>query len=186
MKILAVADRPPKMPFRKTIEREHPDLIATLGDLDMYDLRGLDAITDIPKIGVYGNHCSGNYFGDYGIENMHLKTKEINGVLFGGFQGSIRYKKGDAPMFTEEEATELLKDFPYVDVMLAHSPPKGIHDEDDPAHQGLQALREYVERVHPKYFLHGHTYVSTATQEDMLGTTKVVHVYADQILNLDL
>jgi hypothetical protein len=186
MKILAIADRPPKTPLRETMDVEQPALIVTLGDLDMYDLRGLDAITSIPKIGVYGNHCSGNYFGDYGIENMHLHTIEIGGVLFGGFEGSIRYKKGDAPMFTEEEATELLKDFPYVDVMLAHSPPKGIHDEDDPAHQGLQALRDYVERVQPKYFLHGHTYVSTGTQEDMLGTTKVVHVYADQILNLDL
>ncbi|MDB4992112.1 MAG: metallophosphoesterase [Parcubacteria group bacterium] len=184
MKILAIADRPPRTPIRETINEQHPQIIITLGDLDMYDLRGLDDIRDIPKIGVYGNHCSGTYFPDYGIENMHLKTKEIDGVLFGGFEGSIRYKKGDAPMYTEEEASELLKDFPYVDVMLAHSPPKGIHDEDDPAHQGLQALRDYVERMQPKYFLHGHTYVSEGTQEDLLGNTKVVHVYADQILDL--
>ncbi len=186
MKILAIADRPPTTPVRDTVDREQPHLIITLGDLDGYDLRGLDAITTIPKIGVYGNHCSGNYFDDFGIENMHLATKEIDGILFGGFEGSIRYKKGDAPMYTEEEAGNLLTGFPYVDIMIAHSPPKGIHDEDDPAHQGLQALREYVERVQPKYFLHGHTYVSTGLKEDMLGATKVVHVYADQILNLDV
>ncbi len=184
MKILAIADRPPKTPILETVERERPELIVTLGDLSMYDLRGLDAITDIPKIGVYGNHCSGTYFSDFGIENMHLKTMEINGVLFGGFEGSIRYKQGDAPMYTEEEAAELLAGFPYVDVMLAHSPPKGIHDEDDPAHQGLAALREYVMRVQPKYFLHGHTYVSTGIQEDLLNTTNVVHVYGDQIVTI--
>lgn len=186
MKILAIADRPPRASIKETVEREHPDLIATLGDLDLFSLPGLDGVTNIPKIGVYGNHCSGNYFGDLGIEDMHLKTKEVAGVLFGGFQGSIRYKAGDAPMYTEEEAAALLKDFPYVDVMLAHSPPRGVHDEDDPAHRGLEALREYVLRAQPRYFIHGHTYASTATRESTLGATRVIHVYADQVLALDL
>jgi Icc-related predicted phosphoesterase len=71
-------------------------------------------------------------------------------------------------------------------VMLAHSPPRGMHDEDDPAHKGFEALREYIFRKKPKYLLHGHTYVSTGIREDMLDATKVIHVYADQILNLDL
>jgi uncharacterized protein len=186
MKIIAIADRPPRTPIRETVERERPDLIVTLGDLDMYALRGLDMITTVPKIGVYGNHCSGNYFEDLGIENMHLKTKEIGGVLFGGFEGSVRYKPGDAPLYTEEEAAALLRDFPYVDVMIAHSPPRGMHDEDDPAHQGLAALRAYVLEKRPRYFLHGHTYVSTGLREDALGDTKVVHIYADQVLRLDV
>lgn len=186
MKVFAIADRPPKTPISDTVEREHPELIVTLGDLDIFDLHGLDSITEIPKIGVYGNHCSGNYFSSFDIENMHLKTKNINGIVFGGFEGSIRYKKGNAPMYTDEEATLLLKNFPYVDVMIAHSPPKGLHDQDDVAHQGLQALRDYIDEKQPKYFLHGHTYVSSSIKEDLLGTTKVVHVYADQIVNLSL
>lgn len=186
MKIIAISDRPPRTPIVETVERERPDLIVTLGDFDMYDLRGLERITAIPKIGVYGNHCSGNYFGDFGIENMHLQTKEINGILFGAFEGSIRYKQGNAPMYTEEEAAELLKNFPYVDVVLAHSPPRGLHDEDDPAHKGLEALRDYVIRQKPKYYLHGHTYVSTGTQADILNDTTVIHVYADQVLDLPL
>ncbi len=186
MKILAIADRPPRSPLGETVSRELPEIIITLGDLSMHDLRGLGAISNIPKIGVYGNHCSGNYFGDLGVENMHLKTKEINGVTFGGFEGSIRYKSGGAPMYTEEEASELLKNFPYVDVMIAHSPPRGTHDEPDPAHQGLSALRDYILREKPKYFLHGHTYVSQGTQETVLGETTVIHVYADQVLTLQV
>jgi hypothetical protein len=186
MKILAIADRPPRSLLGETVERESPEVIVTLGDFSMHDLRGIEAISDIPKIGVYGNHCSGNYFDDLGIENMHLKTKKIGGLIFGGFEGSIRYKSGDAPMYTEVEASELLKDFPYVDVMIAHSPPRGTHDEPDPAHQGLSALRDYILRQKPKYFLHGHTYVSQGTQETILGSTKVIHVYADQILALEV
>ena len=186
MKVLAIADRPPRTPLPETIERERPDLIVTLGDLDMYALRGLDTVTDVPKLGVYGNHCSGNYFPEFGIGNMHHATKEVQGVVFGGFEGSIRYKAGDSPMYTEEEATALLADFPYVDVLLTHSPPRGVHDESDPAHQGFEALRDYVLRVQPTYLLHGHTYTSLGTQESLLGRTKIVHVYADQILELDV
>jgi Icc-related predicted phosphoesterase len=186
MKILAIADRPPKKPIAELVALGHPDLIVTLGDLDLFSLRGLGTITDIPKIGVYGNHCSGNYFDELGIENMHLHTKEIAGILFGGFEGSIRYKAGDAPMYTEEEATIMLKDFPYVDVLLCHSPPRGIHDEDDPAHRGFEALRTYVETKRPKYLLHGHTYVSTGIKETVFEGTRIVHVYADQFLKLAL
>jgi hypothetical protein len=186
MKILVIADRPPTKPIGETVRDEQPDLIITLGDLELSDLQGLDLITNIPKIGVYGNHCSGNYFNDFGIEDMHLKIKEIGGVVFGGFEGSVRYKNGDAPMYTQQEAAELLKDFPHVDVMLAHSPVRGLHDENDPAHQGFDALRTYVTEKKPKYYLHGHTYVSSSTKVDVLESTQVVHVYADQVMVLDV
>jgi len=185
MKILAIADRPPQRSILETVAEERPEIIITLGDLDFFSLRDLEQIHDIPKIGVYGNHCSGKYMGPLGIENMHLETKEVGGILFGGFEGSIRYKTTpEALMYTDEEATRLLKNFPRVDVMIAHSPPKGLHDEDDPAHFGIEALRTYIEEHHPKYFLHGHTYVSASTLESMLGETKVVHVFADQVLDL--
>lgn len=185
MKILAIADRPPRTSLKEKVMKERPDLIVTLGGLDYFSLRDLQDISDIPKIGVYGNHCSGNYFEPLGIENMHLRPKEVGGKLFGGFQGSIRYKQDpSAIMYTDEEAADLLEDFPPVDIFLAHSPPRGIHDEDDPAHKGLEALREYVIRQSPTYFLHGHTYVSSSTRETPFGGSTVIHVYEDQILNL--
>jgi Icc-related predicted phosphoesterase len=187
MKILAIADRPPQHSVKERVERERPDVICTLGDLNGIDLHELANISNIPKIGVYGNHCSGAYFDELGIENLHLKTKEIGGVLFGGFQGSVRYKQDpSAVMYTDEEAQELLKDFPYADILITHSPPRGVHDEDDPAHRGLKALRDYVLAKQPKYLIHGHTYVSDSTKETLLDSTKIVHVYADQILELNL
>lgn len=58
MKILFFADRAPDKPIRQILE-ENPgiDLIVTLGDLYYFDISGLAEIKDIPKIGVYGNHC---------------------------------------------------------------------------------------------------------------------------------
>lgn len=87
MKILFFADRPPDKPIKKILE-ENPgvELIVTLGDLYSFDISELAEITDIPKIGVYGNHCDGRYMETLGIENMHLKFRDFGGVRFFGYQ----------------------------------------------------------------------------------------------------
>jgi len=119
MKILAIADRPPRKGLKELVEKEEIDIICTLGDLGYFELVELNSIPNIPKIGVYGNHCSGNYFNDFGIHDMHLKTFEFKGLTFGGFEGSHKYKEDPyAKMYTQEEADLLLLDFPHVDVML--------------------------------------------------------------------
>ena len=186
MKILAIADRPPKESIFKLVERYSIDLICTLGDLDNSDIWELEKIKDIPKIGVYGNHCSGNYFDSLGIKNLHLDTFAYKGLTFGGFEGSIRYKESPyAKMYSQEEAEKLLKDFPFVDVILAHSPPFGINDEpDSSSHQGLKALREYIENKKPRYFLHGHTYPTTEDLVTKYKDTNIIYIYEDKIFEV--
>lgn len=187
MKILAIADRPPRESIRSILDKDHIDLICILGDLDLFSLSELKEITHIPKLGIYGNHDSGTYFEPLGIVNMHLKTYEYNGLVFGGFEGCVRYKNDPhAKMYTQEEASKLLKDFPRVDVMLVHCPPYGVNDEpDELAHQGFIALREYVEQKKPKYLLHGHTYPTAETLVTKLGDTEVIYVYEDKIIELN-
>lgn len=181
--LLAIADRPPRRSVHEVLAEHSVDLIVTLGDLSLFDIQELQTITDIPKLGVYGNHDSGNYMSTLGITNLHLQTAELRGIRFGGFEGSVRYKQDPtAPMMTQEEALIALSDFPPVDVMLAHAPPRGIHDEDEPAHQGFDALREYVLRCAPRYLLHGHTY--PATNETELGRTTVRYIHEDEVLTL--
>ena len=186
MKILAVADRPPRKPFREILAENPVDLIITLGDLNMFDIQELETITEVPKIGVYGNHCSGNYFKKLGIRNMHLTTWEHQGILFGGFEGSVRYKPGDAPMYTQEQAQKLLKDFSRVDVMLTHCPPHGINDEpNDITHQGFRALNTYLDEKKPKCLLHGHTYPKAKKYVDQYKETKIVYVYEDVLIDIN-
>lgn len=188
MRILAISDRPPKRKIKEIISEQTIDLIVTLGDLDQSQIRELEDVTHIPKIGVYGNHDSGMYFEPLGIQNMHLTTFELNGVVFGGFQGCVRYKENpDAIMCTQEEASELLKDFPRVDVFLAHCPPYGINDEpEELSHQGFRALREYIETKKPAYLLHGHTYPTEEERVREFAGTKIEYVYGEMILELDL
>ena len=95
MKILAIADRPPKKSICETVLEEKIDLIITLGDLEYTQIAELKYIKDIPKIGVYGNHCTPGYMELLDITDLHLKTTTINGLTFGGFDGSHRYKKDE-------------------------------------------------------------------------------------------
>jgi hypothetical protein len=186
MMILAIADRPPEHDVLELIDKSQVELVCLLGDLEYSDLRWLESIKDIPKIGVYGNHCSGNYFDSLGIKNLHLKTFEFKGIVFGGFEGSIRYKdSSDAKMHTQEEAKALLKNFQKVDVMIAHSPPFGINDEpDSQSHQGLMALREYIKTRKPRYFLHGHTYPVSKNLVTKYAGTDIIYVFGDKIIKI--
>lgn len=186
MKILAIADRAPKENIKTILKKNPIELICILGDLNQFILRELEDITNIPKIGVYGNHDSGMYFEPLGIINLHLKTFEFGSLVFGGFEGCVRYKDSPyAKMYTQEEATELLKDFPRVDVMISHAPPYGINDEPETlSHQGFKALREYIEQKKPKYFLHGHTYPGMKDIVRKFGETEIIYVYGDKIVDL--
>ncbi len=186
MKILAIADRPPREKLSKLIQENSIELFCSLGDLNYFYLQDLEEIIDIPKVGVYGNHCSGTYFDSLGIMDLHLKTFEHKGLTFGGFEGSIKYKESDyAKMYTQQEASEKLKGFPYVDVMIAHSPPFGINDESDTnAHQGFVGLKEYIEEKKPKYFLHGHTYPTEANIVKKYLETKIIYVHEDVVIEL--
>jgi uncharacterized protein len=186
MKILAISDRAPREKIKAILDKNPVELICTLGDLDQFSLQELQNIINVPKLGVYGNHDSGMYFEPLGIKNMHLKIFEFGGLVFGGFEGCVRYKNDSyAKMYTQEEAAELLKDFPYVDIMLVHCPPYGINDEpEELAHQGYKALREYVEQKKPRYLLHGHTYPTAENMITKFGDTEIIYVYEDKILDL--
>ncbi len=187
MKILAIADAAPSQSLKSLVKENKIELICTLGDLNFFDLRELLEIPEIPKIGVYGNHDSGKYFESLGIFNLHLKTFESKGFVFGGFEGCVRYKSTPgAIMYTQEEAKELLKDFPRVDVMITHCPPYGINDEpEDLAHQGFIALREYLQTKRPKYLLHGHTFPKPEKMVEQFEDTKIIFVWRERIVEIE-
>jgi len=185
MNVLAIADRTPKIDILDTVNNNNIELIITLGDLVREDLLQLEQITTIPKIGVYGNHDSGNYMSELGIWDMHLKVWDYRGLRFGGFQGCVRYKENpDAIMYTQEEASQMMSNFPKVDIFLCHCPPRGINDEEEIAHQGFDALRDYIDRQKIKVLLHGHTYPTEESIVKQHGPTRIEYVYEYKLLNL--
>ena len=183
LRALALADEAPYVPIERLLARG-VDLVLCLGDLTRQDLEPL-ADVQLPKLGVFGNHDDGGEFEGLGIESVHLRRVEVCGLSFGGFSGSHEYRpaKGQRLMWSQKQASKLLRRFEHVDVMLAHSPPLGINDDaDDPAHVGLEGLRDYVEREHPAMLLHGHTYPPLPAER--LGQTQVRHVRGHRFVTL--
>ncbi len=186
--ILAIADRKPEVSPLLILKKYPIDIIVTLGDLEHSDIRELEQVVDIPKIGVYGNHCSGMYFEPLGIQNMHLNTWEYKGVRFGGFEGCVRYKDSTyAKMYTQEEAASMLQNFPGVDIMLTHCPPYGIHDDQSEiAHTGYIGLRTYVLEKKPHHLFHGHTYPREKDMVQAFETTFIHYVFGHAVVTVEV
>lgn len=186
MRILAISDKRPAIDIMTFVNEQRPDIIVTLGDLTLEDIYQLKGVTSIPKVGVYGNHCSGTYMEALGITNVHCRLWNFNGVTFGGFQGCVRYKDNpQAIMYTQAEANILMRSFPQVDIFLSHCPPYGINDDpNELAHEGFKALRTYLDTQPPKAWLHGHTYPDPAHEMHQYHQTRIEYVSGYKLITL--
>jgi len=164
------------------LEIEDCDLLICLGDLwDQTLARAATLYKPKHALGLRGNHDRPGPFPPP-FQDLHLNVVELEGISFGGFCGSWKYKPVGHHLYEQEEVSMMLEGFPSVDVFVAHNSPRGVHEQDDDVHQGFVAFGDYIERVQPRYFLHGHQHVDRVTT---IGTTKVVGVYGEMVLKLD-
>lgn len=157
------------------------DVLISLGDL--YDATIDKAYRHYkPDVtfAVRGNHDATGAFPDY-VTPLHLKIITHGGIVFGGFEGCWRYKSKGAYLYDQAEVSDLLSNFPKVDVFVAHNSPKGFHERDRDVHQGFDAFRAYIERAQPRYFLHGHQHRERTT---VIGHTKIIGVYGEMFLDI--
>ena len=183
IRALCIADKAPAKPIKHSLETGNINLIITLGDLDISEISYLAEVNTIPKIGVYGNHCIPGYMEELNIINLHLQTITIDGRIFGGFEGCIKYKNHPyAKMYTQEEASSKLESMPAVDVLISHSPAFGINDDVDPAHIGFTGLRDYLDNNSVQFFLHGHTYPRESELITTYRNTNILYIHSDQIV----
>jgi len=151
------------------------DLILALGDLsDSVILAAAESFGAPPVFAVRGNHDVPTPFQE-GISDLHLRT-----IKFGGFAGAWRYKAKGCHMFDQSEVTNFLKDFPRVDVFIAHNSPT-IHAKSDDIHAGFTAFDDYIREKQPRLFLHGHQHREIET---MIGATRVIGAYGHRILEI--
>ena len=206
MKILAVSD--------EALERLYSlasaghfrdvDLILGCGDLPYTYLENLVTLMNIPMCYVPGNHDP-----EYdpqrsathaeGGSNLDLRLIRIKKFLIGGLGGSIRYRPDGANQYTQREAYWrayrilpglLLNRLQYgraLDILITHSPPFHIHDDDTQAHQGLKAINWLIRVAKPRYHLHGHTHFyrrNLSVSETSLGETVIINVHPYKVLDI--
>lgn len=183
MKILTISDRKPDN-LKEILNNNTFDLIITLWDLEYYDIRELE-FTNIPKIWVYWNHCTRWYMEMYNIIDLHLKTFELKWIVFWWFEWCVRYKSRWDFQYTQEEANELIKSLPKVDVLICHCPPKSINDNDDDAHIWFEATKNYIDIFKPKALLHWHTYDNNWDFVKRYWDTDIYYVEKSKIIEIN-
>lgn len=184
MRVLVIADLDPMLgvSMREYVETHRIDAVITAGDLRGFHLKGIrDA--GVPAAGVYGNHCDRRYLEQLGMQNLHLRRLRIGSVSFTGLEGCVRYKPDpDAALYTQSEYAELVEALPAADVLVTHCPPRGVNDNEDPAHVGIEALVEWVEAARPAVLIHGHTYPERPVKR--MGATRVEYVRRARVIEV--
>lgn len=178
MTIVAIADEEAHL---GALECGPVDVLISCGDL--YDgaiRRAIAHYKPRHTLAVRGNHDPDSPFTD-GIVDLHLKTHTIDGITFGGFAGSWRYKPRGHHLFDQIEVSSLIRAVPAVDVFVAHNSPAGIHERDREVHQGFEGFTSYITRARPKLFIHGHQHIDATT---IRNDTTIIGVYGERHIHI--
>jgi len=210
MKILTVSDKVDELLYSPAIKRlgADVDLVLGCGDLPAYYLEFIVTMLGGPLFYVIGNHGNAvrqqhlpphqwEYPG--GCENIDGRVVLYRGLLIAGLEGSMRYNANPYFQYTEREmAQKVWKLVPslllnrlrygrYLDILITHAPPQGIHDRTDRCHQGFRAFTAFMERFRPRYLIHGHVhlYGPSDPAETVYLDTTVVNTYGYRMLEID-
>lgn len=133
-----------------------------------------------------GNHESASDIEDlcnqYGLENLHGKTKNLGGVSIAGLGFSNPTPFHTPGEFTEEELEQQLAPFAALHplVLACHCPPKDTPLDLGPGgrHFGSSSVASFIEQVSPRYFLCGHIHeaAGVSAQLGSRGRTTGVNV----------
>ena len=210
MRILAVSDEVSNVLYTPTARGwlGDIDLILGCGDLPYYYLEYLTNLLDVPLCYVHGNHDplveysseSGTKTAPEGGDNVDLRCVEVAGLLVAGLEGCIRYRPDGLHQFTQNEmmlrslallpglVRNRLTRGRWLDVLIAHSPPLGVHDMPTAAHTGFRAFLDLMRIFRPRYLLHGHRHQNYASgpTETLCGATTVINVHPYRVLEIEV
>ncbi|HJR79496.1 MAG TPA: metallophosphoesterase [Anaerolineales bacterium] len=207
MKILALSDEVVERLYSLCDRGYFSDieLILGCGDLPYEYLENLVTLLNVPLLYVPGNHDPNYRYGEpltyaEGGSNLDLKSVHVKKFLIAGLGGSIRYRPRGTNQYTQSEAYfRALRLLPrllqnriqhgrFLDILITHSPPFGIHDDDTQAHKGLKAINWLLRIAKPRYHFHGHTHFhrrNISPSETDYGPTKIVNIYPYKVIEIN-
>lgn len=176
------------------------DLIISCGDMPPAYLDFISTILGKPMMYVRGNHDEIYDKEPPGGIDLHDNFVEYRGLTFVGLEGSIKYNRGKIQYTQAQMHSKVLRMAPRlrwrrwrkghgVDIFVAHSPPRGIHDiEDDYPHRGFNAFLNFMDWYRPRYLLHGHvhTWDRRKETETVYNETTVLNINPYTILDIDV
>lgn len=196
MKILALSDEvcPALYDFYMPGRLDGYDLIISCGDLKPQYLSFLVTMTRVPLLYVHGNH-DGVYENKppEGCDCIEDDIIVYNGLRILGLGGSPRYSPGPHQYSEREMWWRIFKlkwkirKHKGVDLVVSHAPLAEVGDGDDFAHRGFYEFLRFVDKYHPKYWLHGHVHMNYGTDKTRVreyNGTKVINACERYVLEI--
>ena len=168
------------------------DLIIACGDLKPEYLEFFSTMTNNTVVYVLGNHDKWyprqKAGGCICIEDDIFEYK---GIRILGLGGSMRYHPEAPCQYTEQEMYKRIKKLFWklrrtkgFDILVTHSPARGVNDMEDLPHQGFACFCGLMEKYQPKFFIHGHVhanYGGSFKREDTFADTTVINAFEHYI-----
>jgi len=197
IKILCVSDVIEPALYPNLDDRRFHDisLILSCGDLPPEYLSFLVNALRAPLYYVLGNHDI-RYATKQprGCVNLHGRLVTFKRLNILGLEGSMWYNGGPY-QYTDSEMRRLIRRLRPtiwwrggVDLVIAHAPPRGIHDEEDLCHRGFESFRWLIHKYKPNYFIHGHIHKNFGTLAErvsLIDATQVINTYGHYILEIE-
>lgn len=130
-----------------------------------------------------------------GATHLGSRIAREGNLILMGLGGSLRYNNGKNQYTNFQMNLEIVKLLPklllnrllrgrFVDILLTHSPPKGIHDKDDPCHRGFSAFLWFMRLFKPKYLIHGHIhlYDLADVRTSRYQNTQIINAYSHYLI----
>lgn len=136
----------------------------------------------------------GNAVGATFLEDRHHRHGKL---LVAGLGGSMRYNHGEHQFTEFQMMLRVLRLAPrlwwnrlvhgrFLDVLLTHAPPRGIHDREDRCHWGFKAFLTFMKWFKPRYLIHGHIhlYELNEVRRSTYLQTEIVNCYDHLVLEI--
>lgn len=197
MKILLVSDHeePYLWDYYRPGHLSGVDLILSAGDLKASYLEFLVTMANRPLVYVRGNH-DGLYetHPPEGCDCAEDKLLKVRGLRILGLGGSGWYS-GGSNQYTERQMRRRIRRLYWkikwaggVDIILAHAPARGYGDDETPAHRGFEAFLPLIDRLQPRYFVHGHVHLNYNNQSQRVyqrGSTTIINAYGRYMIDTE-
>ncbi|TVR02849.1 MAG: metallophosphoesterase [Spirochaetaceae bacterium] len=134
----------------------------------------------------------------FGSTHLHRRVIRTKRLLIAGLGGSLRYNQGENQFTDLQMYIEIWRMVPkliwnrlvhgrFVDILVTHAPPLGVHDKPDRCHTGFKAFLWFMRRFRPRYLLHGHIhlYDMNAERISQVDETTVINVYSHYLLEIE-
>ncbi|QEN04039.1 metallophosphoesterase [Thiospirochaeta perfilievii] len=192
-------------------------LVLSAGDLPMDYLGFVVSSLNKPLYFVFGNHnlkylgvfnkrfdkglltnsLRNTTFGSIYV-GFNMKYDKKNDLIIMGLGGCKKYNKAENQHTELQMYLSMIRMIPrlvfnkifrgrYLDILLTHAAPRGIHDKEDPCHVGFKSFLWFMRKFKPKYLLHGHIHLYNKNEKKITDyhNTRVINVYDHYVLDFN-